>query len=310
MPTNREVITKSVTSDAFGSAPNYAGRLNNEQADKFITLLVDQSAFLKDIRTERMTTPTKDLDFLGIGSRLIRKATEATAPSDVATATLTKKQLTSVEIILPADISQTFLEDNIERGGADDTISAMLAKQYANDLTDLAINGDTEDNGSDKAFLNIDDGLLKIAKASASTHKFDTDAGTDYKGVVFPGMLALLTEKWKSNVGELRFYVAPSVAEAYIQSLASRQTALGDDIMTGGRLPQYMGIDIFKVPYLPAGTMILTPRKNIAFGIQRDFNVAREFIPRKRIYEYTMTSRGDACQIVIDDALVIAYNVG
>lgn len=303
MISNRALIAKAAITSADLAT---GGKLNPEQANKFIDYMVDQSAFLKDIRTERMAGPTKDLDFIGVANRIIRKGVEATEPTETAGIQTSKKQLNSVEVILPADISLTFLEDNIERAGAEDHIAQMLALQFANDLTDLAWNGDT---ASADTFVQIDDGFIKLAKSSADNHKFDTNGSTDYKGVVFPGMLNMLPNKWKANKAELRFYVSPTVAEAYIEQLTTRQTAWADELLQTGKLPQYKGITIFPVDYIPDDVITLTLRKNLATGIQREFTSDRERKPRKRVIEYTMTGRVDAAQIVVDDALVIGYNI-
>lgn len=303
---NRQLISKAaITTGALATG----GQLNPQQANKFIDYMVDQSAFLKDIRTERMDGPTKDLDFIGVANRIIRKGVEAAEPTDTAGIQTSKKQLNTVEVILPADISISFLEDNIERAGAEDHIARMLAMQFANDLTDLSWNGDTADTGPFKDFVTIDDGFIKLAKGSTQAHKFDTNASADYKGVVFPGMLSLLPNKWKANKSELRYYVSPTVAEAYIEQLTTRQTAWADELLQTGKLPQYKGVTIFPVDYIPDDVIILTPRKNLAIGIQREFTNDRERKPRKRIIEYTMTSRVDAAQIVVDDALVVGYDI-
>jgi hypothetical protein len=305
---NRTLIAKAAITTA---ALDTGGRLNPEQANKFIDYMVDQSAFLKDIRTERMDGPTKDLDFIGVASRIIRKGVEATEPTETAGIQTSKKQLNTVEIILPADISINFLEDNIERAGAEDHIARMLAMQFGNDLTDLAWNGDTATPTTDPfyPFLSIDDGFIKLAKSSPNTHKFDTNGSTDYKGVVFPGMLNMLPNKWKANKAELRFYVSPTVAEAYVEQLTTRQTAWADELLQTGKLPQYKGITIFPVDFIPDDVIVLTLRKNLAVGIQREFTSDRERKPRKRVIEYTMTGRVDAAQIVVDDALVIGYDI-
>ncbi|WP_422444363.1 hypothetical protein [Thermoanaerobacterium sp. DL9XJH110] len=308
MISNRTLIAKAAITSADLAT---GGKLNPEQADKFIDYIVDQSAFLKDIRTERMTGPTKDLDFIGVASRIIRKGVEATEPTETAGIQTSKKQLNSVEVILPADISIGFLEDNIEKAGAEDHIARLLALQFGNDLTDLAWNGDTATPSTDPfyPFLSIDDGFIKLAKSSPNTHKFDTNGSTDYKGVVFPGMLNMLPNKYKANKAELRFYVSPTVAEAYIEQLTTRQTAWADELLQTGNLPQYKGITIFPVDFIPDDVIVLTLRKNLATGIQRDFTNDRVRQPRKRIIEYTMTARTDAAQIVLDDALVIGYNL-
>lgn len=285
------------------------GLLNPQQANQFIDYMIDQSAFLKEVRTIRMDRPTYNLDDIAVGTRVIRKGVEATAPTTTASITTGKKQLNTVEAILPADISDTFLEDNIERAQAEDHIAQLLAAQFANDLTDLAINGDTADVGPEKDFVSIDDGFVKLAKTSAATHKFDTNGSADWKGTVFPGMLQMLPNKWKNNPALLRFFVSPAVAQQYLEQLITRQTAWADQLLQTGQLPLFEGIKLFPVPYMPDDVVILTPAQNLAVGIQRDFRHEKMRQPRRRVVEHTMTMRFDAAQIIKDDAVVIAYDV-
>ena len=61
------------------------------------------------------------------------------------------------------------------------------------------------------------------------------------------------------------------------------------------------------VAFVPEG-LLPTVTLALAMGVQRTFTFDRERKPRKRIYEFTMTSRIDPAKIVHDDALVIGYN--
>jgi len=305
LKSNRAIIAKAAIDTS--TIATY-GKLNPEQADKFIDYMVDNSPFLKDIQTVPMGGPQYDLDFIGVSSRIIRKGQEATTPTNQPGVTTTRKRLTTTEVILPQDISFSFLEDNIEKGNAEDHIAKLLAMQFGNDVCDLAINGDTAASGTDEDFLKIGNGFIKIAKASATAHVFDTNASVDYKGVVFGGMLDKLPNAFRQNLGELRYYVSPNVASAYIEQLTVRQTAWADELLQTGKLPQYKGVTIFPVQYWPDDCIILTPRKNLATGVQRVFTFDRERVPRKRIVEFTMTSRIAPAEIVCDDALVVGYN--
>lgn len=307
---NRSIISKTSTPITSGTTLATSGKLNPEQANKFIDYMVKDVAFLSDIRTVAMNGPQYDLDFIGIANRIIRKGIENTAPDSQPGVKASKKQLTTTEIILPQDITIQFLEDNIEKENAEDHIARLLADQFANDICDLAVNGDTAAQGpEDKDFLNIGDGFIKLAKSSENVHKFDTEKSKNYKDIIFNGMLTLLPAKYKRNKADLRFYCSPTVADAYIDQLTVRQTALADELLQSGRLVEYKGVKIFPVEYWPDDTIILTPRQNLAIGIQREFTLDRERSPRKRVIEYTLTSRIDPAKIVWDDALVAGYDV-
>jgi hypothetical protein len=306
---NRSMIAKDAVTSGDFKGGGKGGYLNPAQAKEFLRQMFDATAFLRDIQTIQMRTPTQDLDFIGMNKRVLRAAAEGVAPTELIGISTSKQQLEAKEVILPFDITDNVLEDTIERENADDTIAAMMAEQFGNDLCDLSINGDTAAVGADSSFLKIGDGFIKIAKASPSTHKVDTDGSTDYKGEVFPSLLASLPNQYKRRKTELRFYVSPAVAEAYTQQLALRNTALGDESLVTGNLRRYSGIPIFECEYMPDGVLILTSNKNLATGIFREVRVERERSPRKRLTEYTTTMRLDPAKIIWHEALVIGYDV-
>lgn len=308
---NRSIMKDAVMTGAF-SGEGKGGRLNPEQSKRFTSYMVDNTAFLKDIRLETMAAPEKQLYTLNIGGRLIRKAAEGAAPDELAGVATSVKELRSTKVRIAADITAEVAEDTIEGAGTRDRIARELAMQFGNDLADLALNGDTADNGDDKKFLTIGDGFIKQAKASgAATHKVDigtSAADRKYKDTIFPAMLTALPNMFKRDRGNLRFYVSPAVADAYISELALRNTQLGDSILVDGTLVKFRGIQIFPVEYMPDDVLLLTPRLNLATGVQREFVVHGQFNPRKDLTEYTMYARVDPGKIIWDDALVIAYN--
>ena len=307
MNNNSQLIKNAITSSGTLQGTGKGGYLSPEQAKKFISYMVDNTAILKDTRMEQMKAPDKTLDFMLIGSRLIRKATEGAAPNDVTGIDTKRKELRSVKVRLAADITQEFLEDNIEGEDAADRIARELAQQFGNDLADLMFNGDTAATGNDAEFLTIGDGVIKQAKASTATHKFSTKDKTGYKDVILPGMLSLMPSKFKRDRNNLRFYCSPTVADEYIKELAQRVSELGDKILMGGELIKFLGIQVFPVEYIPDGVVILTNRLNLVSGVQRDMKVYSQFNQRKDQTEYTMYMRVDPGKIVWDDALVIAY---
>ena len=306
MSSNRQLMKDAITSSDTITGTGKGGRLNPEQAKKFISYMTDNTAFLKDTRLEQMSAPEKQLDFLLIGSRLIRKATEAASPSELAGANITRKELRSVKVRLAADITTEFSEDNIEGQSGRDKIARDLAQQFGNDLADLMLNGDTAATGDDASFLTIGDGIIKQAKTSTNTHVVKL-TNTDYKGSIFPEMLKLMPNKFKNDRQNMRFYCSGTVADAYILSVTNRETSLGDDTLTTGRFDKFLGIKVFPVEYMPDDVIILTHKDNLVAGVQRDMKVYSQFNQRKDLTEYTMYMRLDPGKIVWDDALVIAY---
>lgn len=303
---NHRVLKAITTNDITGAGKG--GRMNPQQARQFIQTIRAENQFLQEIRFVDMTGPEYDLDYLNISNRLIRRGVEGQEPTNTVGIQTARRKLQTIECILPVDISKSFLEDNIEREGAEDTIARMVATQFGNDLLDLAINGDVDYSGVDEDFIRLDDGWIKKAKSPTyATHKVDTGGSTDLKNEVFPEMVDRLPEKWKANKDNLRIVLSANDASRYARQVVVRETALGDDLLVSGRIPPFEGIRLRPVPYWPDGVFMLTFPQNLAMGVQRDFTVDREWKPRRRVVEYTLTNRIDPAEIVLDDAVVIAY---
>ena len=84
MSSNRQMMKDAMTSADTLTGAGKGGLLSPEQAKTFISYMTDNTALLQDTRLETMAAPEKQLDFLLIGSRLIRKATEASSPTELA----------------------------------------------------------------------------------------------------------------------------------------------------------------------------------------------------------------------------------
>lgn len=285
------------------------GRMNATQAKRFLDYMVDSSKLIKDCQFIRMTADRFDLDYIAVGSRIMRKAVEAIAPTDLAGVTHTKRELVVTEVILPFDISFSYLEDNIEGGDVQDHLMRLFAQQYANDLEDLAING--IGSGGDP-FLSIEKGWMTLAKDTGThsgVHIFDTNASTDMIGTILPGMVAAMPEKWKRNPLNLQLMVSPANEEKYRTELTARNTSLGDSYLSTNKAPSYLGYPVVPVPTLDNGEFIFGNPKNLAMGVHaRHLRVGKQIQERKRVIEVTVTSRIDF-EIVADDQLVIGYNV-
>jgi hypothetical protein len=272
------------------------GLLNPAQSDAFITYMFELTVLTK-LRLIRMTTPKQDIDKIGIGTRLLRKATEMTTVTDSTSFTLGKVQLITQKLVLPWDISRDTYKANIERSGIADTVQRLMAIQAGNDIEDLAINGDVN---SGDALLSANNGWLPLAKASASTKQVMA-SGSGISKSLFSRMIKNVPNKYKTRRSELRFYAAPNVVQDYVDGLSDRETQLGDALIQEGARALVFGIPLVEVPMLPtdlAGTyagatglhsdIILTFPENFITGVLEDIIVFHWFNPRKDAHEFTM----------------------
>lgn len=284
MPTsNEELLNKADVTTSTG------GQMSAENADKFISTVIEQSDLLKMVTAYRMKAAQRTIDSIAIGSRQLIYAAEGTEPNTNATLTLPRRTLTNKEVLLPYKLTDSFLEENVEGGSAESAITAAFAAAFANDLADLMINGD-EDSGN--TFLALNNGILKIAGADSLVNDFTVNTGMSYKDI-FKGMLSVLPQKYHKFKKELAFMVSPTDEIEYRNELAARNTALGDAILAGDAPVYYQGIKVLPVYAMPETKFLLTTPKNFALGIGRDIRYEKERKMKARAWEYMLTAKVD-----------------
>lgn len=277
-----------------------AGKLSTEQAEKFIQLVVDNTVMGDLVNTIIMKSPTRDIDNITFATRQMTKPTEGSATTDLISATFAKRTLTAVEFVYPVDVTYSFLEDNIERKNFEGTVMELCSKALALDLEDLNINGDT----GGATFVAQNDGWIKIAKAVGNV--YDITSPDDRLESIFPGMLAAMPDKWKSNRDNMFIAISSSDYEAYENEIATRNTGLGDMAITTGKRIPFKGIKLVSPPAWPSDTYMMTFKQNLTRGIHREILTETERAPRKRAMEITISGRQDA-EIAVVDAVVIGY---
>ncbi len=291
MSLDGEVETRALDTGLFATG----GALPAEVRDAFIDFVIEQQQTLSRIVTIRMNAPTGHTDEMRVSTRVLRKATEGIAPTVADSVTTARRTLNTVEMILAEDITMTFLEDNIERAGAEGRIARLIATAFGNDSNDLAWNGD---ESSSDPWISINDGYLKILQNSANGDITDVDltaAGAATNNDVLAELIQNMPDKFLGRTDHV-FWAAVTFAQKYAESVSARETNLGDQVLVQG----FPALRYFGIPVVPethiasaARRIILTPTTNLFWGIQRVLRIDSEFKPRRRVVEYTLTARTD-----------------
>lgn len=292
------------------------GLLNAQQADRYISMVVDQSVMLREARVVRMRGPVVELDKIATTGRVSQLKSEGIAPTVLAAPAFSKVNLASVEVVTPFEITFEALEDSIEQGNLENTIIEAMSRQTATDLEELALLGDTD--SVDPFLKGLDGWRLQAGEG----HQVDLEGASLDKDAL-GAMYKALPDKYKRNHGDLRFYFAPSAVQGWSDSFADRPTAAGDAALAAGIAPPYMGVPLVPVPLVPtdlaavapyAGTGaysfgILTPRDNLIFGIQRRVRIDRDRDVLRGVNVYVISTRV-AVAFEEADAVVVGVNVG
>jgi len=338
MATQEEILAKAneVTTSVVGAASG--GLLNAEQANRFIDFVVDQSNLMRNSRVVRMRTPTMEIDKVSVGTRLMRKATEATDDGSNAAVTFSKVSLSSVKLRLDWEVSTESLEDNIEGASLEDHLAQIMARQTANDLDDLLINGNTSSNN---ALLKALNGFVKLALAGATVVD---EAGNNISRSTYDRVLRNMPTKYLQKRNELRFFSGAGIVQDTSFSLQNPNSAtaatagapapgstFGEQAFMNGAiranggpgatgLAPY-GIPLVEIPLMPEtvsgdysaaagnhGYVELTFPNNKVIGMHRDITLYRQFQPKTDTIEYTQFMR-IANNVENLDSYVIAKNV-
>lgn len=287
---------------------NVGGLVSTQQLKQFITTIVDKSAFLKTIRVETDIPVTRDLDTLGIASRVLRKKIENTAP-DPTSVTRGVRSLTPHKVILYAQLTYDWLQKAI--GGTPDlnpdvanaaekAVYDLLAIQFGNDLVDLGVNG--EDISADP-FLGIMNGYITKAKADGDAHT-ETYGADDKLADVFDLALTTMPDNFKVDQAKLKYYVSPSNAQKYKKDLATKNTALGDLMMVKNEPIYYSGIEIVSLFAMPSTEVLLTMPENLAIGFGQKMLIERAKDIKAQHIDLVVSADVDY-NYVVSDALVL-----
>ena len=286
------------------------GILLPEQARRFIDYVWDATVLAQDGRRVTMRANTMELEKVNVGERVIRAAAQAQPTFQNAGATFSKVELTTKKIRLDWEVSTEALEDNIEGAALEDHLVRLMTTAFANDIEDLAINGD----GSTGDFLSIMEGFVhKVTDGSDAHEAIVTVADNAWTPDVMQDIILAMPRKYRAIKNNLKFYagtdafqgivkhngtLADAVAEALTGQIpgstqTNRQNYLDGNGQTfgGARTTRVLGVDVQEVPYYPAGYVDLTFPQNRVWGFQRDITVNRFYQPKKDTIEYTVFVR-------------------
>ena len=288
-----------------------SGILRPEQARRFIDYVWDGTVLAKDGRRVTMRANTMELEKVNVGERVIRAASQGIGDYTNAGATFSKVELTTKKIRLDWEVSAEALEDNVEGAALEDHLVRLMTNAFANDIEDLAINGD----GATGNFLSIMDGFVNKETTGGSAHEaVVTVANDEWTPTVMQDIILAMPRKYRALKNNLKFYagtdvfqgivknngtLADAIAEAFGSHAGAAGTPAGrerylagtDQTFGGARTTRVLGIEVQEVPYYPDGYVDLTFPQNRVWGFQRDITVNREYKAKKDTIEYTVFVR-------------------
>lgn len=311
---SNELLEKVISTSTIGGAegqPSGGGLLRPEQSDRFIDYMWDATVLGSQVRTIRMRANEVELDRIAVGERLVRLATEAVADHVNAKVVFAKVSLTTKKLRLDWELSAESLEDNLEGEALEDHVARLMANAAANDLEDLAINGNVEN--TEDALLKSFDGWRK--RLYAGGHVIDHEGG-ELDRSVFNKALRAMPRNFMANRGNLKFFTAAGLIQDYLfdavladtgtyqrteaQAEAANSRSNVAEGAAGWTPASPFGVRLQEVNLFPeyetavgetGSDVWLVDAKNLIWGVKREIKVYREYKPKKDTIEYTMHTR-------------------
>ena len=128
------------------TANSWLVHLNEEQANKFIDYIVDESVIMKDAQVVRMSKPTKKVAEINIDDEIFAPWVRWTEVANLIKANALTKELVSKEIVALVRIYDDELDDNIEWNAFKDHLMRMIAKKGATQLEKVGMYAKKVDN--------------------------------------------------------------------------------------------------------------------------------------------------------------------
>lgn len=287
--------------------------LNPVQFDRFVRTVEEENTLLSQARFIKMDEAKVNIDRISMSDRVLYSGQDNSSvlrevsDSEMRKPTLAMNQLVAQEFQTTTGVQDRMLRRIIEKENFTNTLIELISKAAGRDLEELAIFGDTNITYATDDVLHQTDGWVKLCgnKIAEDTvgYTFDID-GDDAPVDMFDAMIAKLPKKYLQNPQDYKFFVNWDVADAYRDYLASRNTVLGDNVLTQGILPPYKGIGVQYLPRLARSSVTTDNRvgqvamlqnpNNMVWGVFHEVTIEPDRIPKKRRTDYVLSVEADA----------------
>lgn len=238
----KQTLSKAaITTGSFTSGIG----LSQEEADRFIDFVIDESSLKDKIRLERMNTRSKKIDVLNLAGKVLKPGTEVVDPGETVAISTRQIELIAKEVVAIVRISDDSLEDNIEGDDFADHLMELIAKAAANELEVANIYGRKLSPGSPTVIEQLWDGWRELILGGG--HIVDASgAGFSDRFIDRTKMSALvksLPTKFRKNKRDLMLHMSDDIDEDWANLfLMGRDTVLGDQSIEEMRRHRYRGI--------------------------------------------------------------------
>lgn len=252
------------------------GILTEQKANSFILRAIQSSPLLNAMRTFTLNRPSASIPKLGMADWVLYNKAECTAPTagQKTKAVMSEVTIDPKRISVSQCICNEVLEDNIRREALLADIETQLFRRVASNVSDVILNSDTANADPDankQAVLALQDGLIKQAAnnpfvAGNPGHVNPETAGAPVDKDTLSSMYKALPNQYKTDKSQLAYVMSLNNEECLRNTVADRQTELGDRFHNGASSFMIGGIPVVGDPHIPDNVVLLSNPRNMIFA--------------------------------------------
>jgi hypothetical protein len=305
----REILAKIAKGAIAPADLSVGGVLEQEIAQRFIDLVVDESEFLKRISIKRVGKIEGAFKLLDIADEVLVRVAQGNDPADEQRTEPSRQDVSFVNKSAQLFFQLLFdtIDDNQKNPNFETELEGMFARKFSNDLTRLGFVGVADDYAG-SAFARLNKGWLQVAKDGAPlAQRVNTSGATTVKEML-DDTLKAMPDKYK-RAGLTTFIVNRTDWEDFCDELGASAASVMAQILLDGKLPQYKGYPLLPMSQMPQSTLLFSGLGNYWMTMLTEIKRFREVRGTKRCIDYTFDLSNDY-GLANPNAVVVAWDQG
>ena len=264
------------------------GTIDPTRAAKFIDLIQNQNQLLKKVTVIPMESLKTTYDVWDAQNGILVRVDEGKEPTAAELKKLQNegRELDAKAMQLFADLTRGTILNNQHRPDFTAWLDKKFATKFANEMVYLGFVG-KKDTYSPKVFENLNKGWLQVAQDETGTNK--TTYAADDSMVARLEKLVNVADDSMGDDAKI-FIHRKDFIKYCIEVGKSTNTA---QLLIDAAAQGFAGYGFEVTNNMPSGTYMLTPPKNLVFGMVSKIYRSREWNGRKRAVEYTFDVYAD-----------------
>jgi len=226
------------------------GLLPREAQNEFVQIIRGTATLLNQVRFEKKTQRSGDIDKMRIGEPITQSATENALPISLSQPKFDRVPFNALKTRSDWNITREAMLDNIEQDRFDESVMEAMTDRMKIDFEMLGIQGDATTFAAD----NTPRGLLLRSNdgwdlQTNGCHIVDAAGAEISKEMFTAGSRAMPDERTEDE--GVKWFIARKTLADYVDLYGTRQTDKGDQANMSGVIENLFGYPVQVVPMIP-----------------------------------------------------------